>query len=390
MTAPALFDIRTSAGRQHLALHHANEVTPKDDQLSENQVARGLEGLVQHLGERDWMIWQWGGFRVPTGAGSSLLLDAGQAAQLGTELSSLSSQEGFARFLGGFRNPRQFQDAAFEARVASWCLALPTVRRLRFNPEYFVRGHKKVPEFELFTPLGRVVCECKRLHSAEGDFSRRLSRVTAAFDEALKVVDVGADVRLEVEIIAPLSGDLRRAAETASASAAALPMGQPARIGSFLVMRSPIGEPAVLQNERHVSQGRVRVGDTPTGITEEFAYLLVSSPRMERALTRAIGALINTAHRQLPEHRNGVIFIDGPAAFGKLAAASRLLQPEYAHCVAIGIAARGEINFSRRSVDEEAIEWLFFGKKPRVVERLRLTLLWRSGGRYEQLRRLLT
>jgi hypothetical protein len=146
-----------------------------------------------------------------------------------------------------------------------------------------------------------------------------------------------------------------------------------------VLIRSRIGSPPVPHNAKHVWQGRVSVGDTPTGITEDFTYLLVSSPRMEKALVRAVGTLINTAHRQLPADREGVVFIEGPAGFGQMAASTRLLLPEYAHCLAIGLISPHEANFSRRSVDETLVDWIFLDRIPRLFDRLREVILRRTG-----------
>lgn len=100
---------------------------------------------------------------------------------------------------------------------------------------------------------------------------------------------------------------------------------------------------------------------------------------MERAITRTMGALVNVARRQLPHALPGVIFVDGPRDPGRRAAAARLLQLDYAHCIAIGLFRGNEIDFSRRNVDEPIVDWLFLGKRPPLVRRLRYIVEWRSG-----------
>jgi hypothetical protein len=110
---------------------------------------------------------------------------------------------------------------------------------------------------------------------------------------------------------------------------------------------------------------------------------------MEQALVRAMGALINAAHRQLPHERNGVIFIEGASDQGRQAAATRLIQPQYTHCLAVFIIGRGKSEVSRRDMDQEVVEWLFSDKPPPLVRRLQDILLWRSGIRLELLRRSL-
>jgi hypothetical protein len=100
---------------------------------------------------------------------------------------------------------------------------------------------------------------------------------------------------------------------------------------------------------------------------------------MERAIIRTMGALINIAHRQLPHNRACVIFIDGPRQQGQQAAVARLTQPEYAHCIAIGVFRGGGLEFTRRNIDEPVVDWLFLEKIPSLGKRLRYILSWRSG-----------
>ena len=379
------FDITTAAGRRGLAERHVSN--SRDDTLTAPQITTGLESLVSYLGAQPWTIWRWGGFNVPTGSKSTRLTDTGQAAQLGLDLAAVAHCEGFRDLLKGFGNPTQFDDSMFEAQMARWCIQRRAVKSLRFGPEYVVRGHVKHPDFEIQTPIGRIVCECKRLHHSGGDFSARLARVTTAFDAAIKTLDVPESVRVEVEVQERIAGDLHRSAIDACAAAMATPIGEPVRRGPFLVLRSEVGKPPVHQTDGEVQTGRVRVGATPTGITAECTYLLVSSPWMERALVRAMGGLANTALRQLPEHHQAVIFVAGSRRHGKAAAASRLTDPAYAHCIAIATVHSGNIDLARRDIDVDAIEWIFLDKAPSRIGRLRLALWWRMGLRAASVQR---
>ena len=383
--AGAAFDITVAAGRRDLAQRHVSN--PRDDTLTAPQIETGLESLILYLGPQPWMIWRWGGFNVPTGGRSTRLTDAGEAARLGLDLATVAHCEGFDEFVKGFRNPTQFDDSMFEAQMARWCVERRAVNALGFGPEYDVRGHLKHPDFEIETPIGRVVCECKRLHLSGGDVSTRLARVTTAFDAAIKTLNVPAAVRIEVEVQGPIGGDLNHAATDACRAAMGTPIGSPVRRGPFIVVRSEVGKPPVHHNEWEVQAGNVRVGDTPVGITAEYTYLLVSSPWMERALVRAMGGLVNTALRQLPEQHHGVIFVAGSRRYGNTAAASRLTDPAYGHCVAIGTAHGGNIDLARREIDRAAIEWIFLDQAPSHMRRLRLALWWRMGLRTASLYR---
>ena len=150
------------------------------------------------------------------------------------------------------------------------------------------------------------------------------------------------------------------------------------RTRSILLKISRVGSP-ISSNDCAINCGRILVGTTATKITPENYYLRVSSPWMERALVRTMGAVINSALRQLPQDLPSVIFTDGPRDQGRQAAAVRLTQPEYAHCIAVGVFRGGQLEFSRRRFDEHVIDWLFLGKMPSIGKRFRYALTWRVG-----------
>lgn len=383
------FDIRQPGARRDLARHHLS-LPLADASLSVDKISRGLDGLVAALGPTEWMTWQFGGFRLPTGVNGSQLLGAGEAARLGLDLEALAGQENVDRLLAGFRNPTQFDDSVFEAKMARWCLDRDAVSGVRFAPRYLVKGHLKSPDFELETPVGTMVCECKRLHVFETDLTKRLSRIGKAFDTAMKQQSVPEDVRIECEVVGRLPSDLSAIASIACSVAMSRPIGEFLDSGPFRMARSEVGKSPVLRNEKHLWHAAVRIGDTPTGITDEFTYLRLSSPRMERALTRASGRLMNSAHRQLPEHLPGVIFVDAPLTFARPAALERLMLAEYAHCVTIGIFGSGVVDLSRRNIDEAVVDWIFKDQRPKLIDRLLSIGIWRSGLRYRGTKQLLS
>jgi len=382
----AKFDIRTSAGRESLAQHHL--ASDSQDNLTLTQVVDGLWSLVNYLGPRDWMLWQYGGFVVPMGHRTTRLFTLPAAVALGSALHAVSTCQGFADLLQGFDNPTQFDDTIFEVHTAQWCLQRPAVKSLRFAPRYIVLGREKRPDFEIETPIGRLVCECKRLHLNNQDWTDRLKRIVKTFEAAMQAEQISAGMRLEVKIHCAIKGDLSSIASRACREVAQAPTGALVHFGPFSLRLSPIGSKPMV-NDCVAQHGLVRVGDTPTGITPEYTYLIVSSPWMEQALVRAMGALINAAHRQLPHERNGVIFIEGASDQGRQAAATRLIQPQYTHCLAVFIIGRGKSEVSQRDMDQEVVEWLFSDKPPPLVRRLQDIILWRSGIRLELLRRSL-
>lgn len=381
-------DIRTVRGRLDLARHH-NESTSRDDELTFDQVRIGLEGLVTHLGAHDWMVFQFGGFRVPTGRKSSMLLGSGAAAALGLELVRLSRSEGFEHLVSGFRNPTQFADSMFEVRMAAWCQIRPIVRRIRFGRRYLVRNRVKHPDFEILTPFGWVVCECKRLHVNSLDLSAGMSRLADAFDRELQAAGVGRDVRLQVEVAGPIRQDLETLVARACSLVPNMIDGVAFESAPFVLTKGRVGTPPYSQAGRYLKQGRIIVGTEPTGIIEEYMHLIVSDPRKERALLRASGALMNAALKQLPSNRDCVMFIEGPAQFGQVAAGARLPLPEYAHCMAIAVVGSDQVLSCRRDVDKSSVEWLFGDHVPSGIERLRQVVLRRSGIHRRRLVRLL-
>jgi len=183
MHAQAEFDIRTPAGRDMLAQHHT--ASDRQDHLTSDEIVNNLASLVHFLGPQEWMIWRYSGFIVPTGHKSHRPLNVVDAVELGLTLQIVSRCYGFLEFLKGFANPTQFDDTLFEARIARWCLERPTIKRLRFAPMYHVLGRAKRPEFEIQTPIGWLVCECKQLHLHTHDSTKRLTRITDAFDAAM-------------------------------------------------------------------------------------------------------------------------------------------------------------------------------------------------------------
>jgi hypothetical protein len=386
MQSDTEFDIRTPVGRDGLAHYHIT--SDRQDTLTAGEILDGLACLVNRLKPRDWMIWRYGGFALPTGHKSQRWLTVPEAVELGSALQVVSRCDGFPVFIQGFENPAQFDDAFFEARLARWCVERPTVKTLRFAPSYSVLGRQKRPDFEIRTPVGRLVCECKRLHLNTQDWAVRLTRIADAFDAAMKDTPIAPEVRLEVVIHRPIHGDLPTVAAEACRQALSAQDGTAVEFGPFSLRLSRVGSP-VSPSDCVIQHGRIRVGATPTGITPENNYLRVSSPWMERALVRTMGTAINLAHRQLPHDRASVIFIDGPRHHGRQAAVARLTQPEYAHCVAIGVFRGGEIEFSRRNIDEQVVDWLFLGRTPSLARRLQHIIVWRSGLRLALTREIL-
>lgn len=139
------FDIRSLLGRKDLSRHYVT--TERLDTLTADEILRGLTCLVNHLGSRDWMIWRDLGFVLPAGPKIQQMLTIPEAVELGSALEDVSRSDGFLELVRGFDNPSQFYDAFFEARIASWCVKQPTIKRLRFAPDYDVRGRGEKARF---------------------------------------------------------------------------------------------------------------------------------------------------------------------------------------------------------------------------------------------------
>ncbi|MGH9879694.1 MAG: hypothetical protein ACRD5H_18860, partial [Nitrososphaerales archaeon] len=229
------FDIRTHTGRQGLAQHHPT--TERQDALTSSEIVDGLASLVNYLGSQDWMIWRYGWFALPSGPNIQRGLSVPEAVKLGLSLRLVSHCHRFSKLLEGFNNPSQFDDTCFEAEMASWCVKLPTVENIRFAPHYQVAGKQKRPEFELVTPIGLVVCECKRLHLPSQKWAKRLDRVAEAFDAAMKSTVIPPETRLEVVITKPITTDLSTLAADICHQVMHIPEGKAFEHGPFSIRR---------------------------------------------------------------------------------------------------------------------------------------------------------
>ncbi len=233
MQSQSEFDIRTPVGRERLAERHI--ISNREDKLASAEIVDGLASLVKHLQPRDWMVWRYGGFALPAGYKNQRWLAVPEAVELGSALQILSRCDNFAALLRGFENPTQFDDALFEVRMARWCVQRPTVKRLRFEPSYTVLGRRKRPDFELQTPIGRVVCECKRLHLHNQDWASRLTRIADAFDAAMRATGIPSEIRLEVVINRMVHGDLHAVATQACREVISAREGSEVEMGPFLL-----------------------------------------------------------------------------------------------------------------------------------------------------------
>jgi hypothetical protein len=325
----------------------------------------GLDALVLHLGAQDWMRFQYGAFRVSTGAKRSLVLSAEQAIELGLLLETLRECKGFAEWTLGFNNPTQFQDTWFEGKMAAWCLRRPCVRELQFEPKYSIRGSGKRPDFELRTSLGRVVCECKRLHMENDHALKRLQKVAGAFRAAAEALGAGDRYRLDVNAVRRVTGNVPAIAVTACHAATAA-VGQWIDEGPFRVRLVPSGSP-IDKNEHRVLNFVQNIGAVATQLDETRASVTIASDALQRAMGRAAGALMTDAMRQLPRQRASAIFVDCPMQQGLDAARVRIGIPAYAHCITIAVFRGGELKFAYVPSDLPVISWLFTATRKRPI-----------------------
>jgi len=295
-------DLRIEGHRR--ILFEVVESQPETGLVADAEFERGIENLARFFPSASWLKLQRyspNSLSVRTGIRKTSLLPLERAVALGLVLGKLEECERFEEFMKGFNNPTSFFDTVFEAQAANYCLSKGFP--LRFGPEYSVRGQLKHPDFEVSTPIGTLVCECKSGHEADYKYVRILDRFTGALDDMAKQSGgVPDDRRLEVHITGPIRVDWGRLATEIVQRvlpAGKLPSDQIVTVGPCSVAMPMRDSPPAFTWSGLVSV-RVVVGATPVGITEEYQHLRVSSSRLHRQQVKLAGSLIADALSQLP------------------------------------------------------------------------------------------
>lgn len=319
-----------------------------------------LRDVSEFLGHPAWLTYQWGMVGPFHDGSSQHSLELARIVQLGLDLRELSRHENFEALLAGFRNPPQFLDTMFEAQTAAFFSRLATTKRLRFAPEYDVRGQQKRPEFDAINDFGIFSVECKRPHLHVQRAAETFQRVSDAVHEALKTLGWPRDARIEIEIINPLREQpaifARRVAET---GLAAWQGGRTEFVeGSARVFVAPRDSPFRISDPQFGHDVMVLNTEEATGLfNPKMTMVRIANNGLDHQFARSAGAKITEALRQLPDHQAGVIVLgDVPRRIADRAMASRIRDPAYNHVVAFLVAEGNGFHFSFRAEDRDLIQ----------------------------------
>ena len=333
------FDIRKQVERSALA-----DLLPKIDQaqfnITREEFLDALEAVSSFLKNPDWLVYQWGSFRPFDAGPAKLILSLKDVITLGLQLRCLCKFINFDMLLGGFFNPPQFEDTLFEVRVAYLFALLPATNDLCFSPEYKIRGHLKRPEFEVETEYGCVCVECKRPHLFVQKALQSLHKVADHFKAAMSKHNWPADLRLEVEIKGPLSGNILEFIDRILEQSSKVgPRFDPIIVGPFYSYAERRYDSFRLPSGPWHTDTMILDKNVATGLLNpEFTALRVANYSLDSKFEKSVGIRINEALRQLPETEKCMIFIGGVSPrIAEPVCRKRFNDKVYDHIRAFGI-----------------------------------------------------
>lgn len=355
------FDLRLSKDREALA-----DLLPTIDNqtysVPRQTFIEALADFSTFLGNPDWMIYQWGSLRPIPAGHSSLVLNLYDACELGVHLKCLSQFANFDKFLEGFLNPPQFQDARFEAKVAYWFASLKTITNIVLWPEYTIRGRIKRPDFDATSRIGNISVECKRPHIYVQNASQKFQRLVAEFESAMKEKQWPSHLRLEIEFIAPIRESAKDLVQETLENALEVAKngGQEFFIANtihgFVVQRK---SPFRIHNAKLGTDIMILDQDKATGLFNPgFTSLRVVNNHLDAQFAKSLGTRLRKALRQLSNTQDCIIFIgDAPYRIAKQACQRRLPDPAYRHVRAFGVWDN-ELEFVFRKSDRDFVDAL--------------------------------
>jgi len=354
------FDIRVKADREALA-DHLPFIDHTEFKVSRSEFLCALEDAADFLKKPVWLVYEYGSFRPFNAGQGNLVLGLIDIVLLGMQLSRLSGFRGFEMLMSGFFNPPQFEDTVFEVKVAHFCSILPAITDLQFSPEYVIRGHTKRPEFEVVTERGRICVECKRPHLFAQKAMRSLHGTASLFKTGMTECQWPSDLRLEVEIIGALRGNvsefvgiiLREAIKRG-------PHFDPLVVGpfsSYVVRRTgPFRLPSAPWHT-----DTMVVGNVATRLfNPEFTSLRVANYSLDSKFEKSTGLRVSEALKQLPESEKCMIFMGGvPLRIADPVCRKRFGDPAYDHILGFGIFRDEETTIISRETDQSLINAVF-------------------------------
>jgi hypothetical protein len=279
-------------------------------------------------------------------------------AAFGRGLKKLAGCDGFGVLMRELENLPQFDDAMFEVACASHFASHSSVRSIRLHPQYQVRGHLKVPDFDMdvLGGIGRVVCECKSANENARRYSQQLDQVMKILSQAIEGHGgLPEDARLEIHIAAPRRSPPKDIANRIAKWLAKRPaFGEINQFGEFSVCVKQKGS-GLTFDERDYLQGQFTISDKPQGILSVDADLLLSVASLSDRRATSLGRLLNTAKAQLPPDRPCLIILQttgsdvNPAI---VAAQRRLRDAVYRHVRGLVIEGGGQTKIVHRPGDK--------------------------------------
>ena len=332
------FDIRIEKDRISLS-RFLPEFDGRIFNFAKSDFIAGLASAALYLGNPDWMVYRWGCFVIPTGYKTKLIFSLDQLITLGLQLQRLSHFENFADLISGFHNPSQFEDTRFEVQVADYFAQLDWVRTIKFSPEQKARGRVKRPDLKITGISSTLYVECKRCHLHIQQALISLNSISNRFKKVMDEYNWSSDLRLEVELIRPLYGNvddfIRTTVQTGLVMGAATTSIDIGPFRSYVVLRLDAFR---LPQANWITDTMV-IGNEPTGVLNpKFTMLRVANYRAYARCQKSVGLRVNQALRQLPEKDKCMIFIgDVPVYIGQSVCGKRMRDSIYDNVIAFGI-----------------------------------------------------
>jgi hypothetical protein len=297
----------------------------------------GLASSAHYLKNPDWMVYHWGCFVAPVGPKNKLILSLNQLVTLGLQLKRLSCFENFESLIASFRNPSQFEDTLFEVKVANLFAQHNWV--IRFAPEQNVRERIKRPDFEATGINGTLYIECKRCHVFVQKALIALNDISTRFKKFMEKCNWPNNLRLEVEIARPLSGNINKFIHTTVQKA--IVTGEttlPINIGPFQSHVAIRQEAFRLPAANWITDTMV-IGNIATGVLNpEFTMLRVANYNAFKKCEQSVRVRVREALKQLQKDSQCVIFLgDLPFHVGQSVCEKSLNDPAYDNIITFGI-----------------------------------------------------
>lgn len=352
------FDLRKQLDREELATFLPN-IDGRRIDIPAPAFIDGLKDASAFLGDPDWLIYRWGTVGPLRHGKTDHTLELRRLVELGLELRDLSRHDNFETLLTGFANVPQFFDTMFEVRTASFFSRFETTEYMRFAPQFMVRGHKKHPEFEFHNRLGRFAVECKRPHLFVHRAATKFRAITSALKKALEDLSWPPDLRLEIEVTAPLhefpSSFAKRIVDRALATGQHACVRFEDRAARIFVVARDL--PFCINDVKFWTDVMI-VDSEGTGLLNPKKTILrVGNNRLDHTFAVSAGKRLTEALKQLPGSHHGIIALDAiPLRIAEQAINLRLNDKAYNEVLAFVVYDEEKFHLIPRKQGKEILE----------------------------------